>query len=213
MSRSGGVEAVVFDLGNVLIDFDHTIAARRISCFTDKTADEIYQLFFDSPITGQFEEGKISPPDFFAAVKRMLDARLSYEEFLSVWNEIFLFTDTNKRVYEIAKKLRSRYTVVLLSNVNRLHWEYIKKTFPIYDAFHHLFASFEVGARKPSPVIYSAVLSALHLPAEKVFYTDDRADLIERACSLGFQGFVFKSPRQLLKDFARVGIQGFPDGE
>ena len=32
-----GVRAIIFDLGNVLIDFDHAIAARRIMHFTDKT--------------------------------------------------------------------------------------------------------------------------------------------------------------------------------
>lgn len=208
MKQLREVQAVVFDLGNVLIDFDHTIAAKRIARFTDKTASEIYQLFFDSPVTGQFEEGAIKPRDFFAEVKSMLCARLTYEEFLPIWNEIFLFSDSNKRVYEIVKKLRVHHAVALLSNVNVLHWDYIKNTFSVYDVFHHLFASFEVGARKPSPLIYNKVLSVLSLPAEKVFYTDDRPDLIEQASAMGFQGFVFKGPEQLVRDLSTVGIKG-----
>jgi FMN phosphatase YigB (HAD superfamily) len=40
------IRAVIFDLGNVLIDFDHRIAAKKLSKLTDKTGEEIYNLFF-----------------------------------------------------------------------------------------------------------------------------------------------------------------------
>ncbi len=208
MEPVSSVRAVVFDLGNVLIDFDHTIAAKRIAPFTDKTADEIYRLFFDSPVTGAFEEGSINPADFFAAVQAMLGARLTFEEFLPIWNEIFFLTERNKRVYEIAMQLRAHYTVALLSNVNILHWEYIRDTFELYGAFHHLFASCVIGARKPSPTIFNTVLETLALPAHAVFYTDDRADLIAEASLRGFRGFIFTGPEQLERDLASVGIRG-----
>ena len=43
----GGVKAIIFDLGKVLIDFDQTIAAKRIAKFTDQTVPEIFNFFFD----------------------------------------------------------------------------------------------------------------------------------------------------------------------
>lgn len=64
------IEAVIFDLGNVLVDFDHRIAANRIAEFSDKSPAEIFALFFDSQLIGLFEEGKISPQDFFCKSQR-----------------------------------------------------------------------------------------------------------------------------------------------
>src|SRR4030042_11370 len=116
------IEAIIFDLGNVLIDFDHTIAAKKISAFTDKNPQEIFDLFFDSPLTGLFEEGKISPQEFFSEVKKTLNFKLDYAAFLPIWNEIFFLTEKNHAVYALAKTLRDRYKTALLSNINVLHF-------------------------------------------------------------------------------------------
>ncbi len=155
------IKAIILDLGNVLINFDHRIAAERISRFTTKSPEEVYRLFFDSEITGLFEEGKISPGEFFLRVKELLSSEIAYDKFLPIWNEIFFLTPENEKLYAIAKALKKHYRLAMLSNVNILHWEYLKKQFSFFDAFHHIFTSFEVGARKPSPIIYKKALGAL----------------------------------------------------
>ncbi len=63
MNGNSAVKGIIFDLGNVLVDFDHRVAAEKLSKFTTRTGKEIYGLFFDSELTGQFEEGKISAQD------------------------------------------------------------------------------------------------------------------------------------------------------
>lgn len=201
------IRAVIFDLGNVLVDFDHMIAARRICAFTDKTAEEMYRLFFDSELTGLFEEGKIAAQDFFAQVKELLGLSLSFNEFLPIWNEIFFLSEKNKSVYDIAKKLKKNYKVALLSNVNILHFEYLKNKFPVFDAFHQIITSYESGMRKPHPVIYQNALSALGEKPPFVFYTDDREDLINGASSLGIRAFQFKTIEKLKEDLNSVGVR------
>jgi putative hydrolase of the HAD superfamily len=202
-----GIEAVIFDLGNVLISFDHTIAAKRIAPFTDKTEKEIFGLFFDSGITGLFEEGKISPQDFYLKVKEMLNLKLDYENFLPVWNEIFFLTAQNHSVYRIAKGLRGRYKTALLSNINVLHFDYLKQIFPLFDAFDCVLTSFELGRRKPDPLIYHRTIEALGVDSPaKVFYTDDRRELVEKASELGIRGFVFIGAEQLIEDLSKTGI-------
>ena len=201
------IKAIIFDLGRVLIDFDHTIAAKRISEFCDKSPSEIFNLFFDSGLTASFEEGKILPEDFFLKVKEMLNLKLDYKGFLPIWNEIFFLTDENRAVYSLAKALKKRYKIALLSNVNVLHFDYLKNKFPVFDAFHYIVTSFESGHTKPSPLIYKQALGVLGiaLPCE-VFYTDDRADLIEKARELDIQGFVFKDVEKLKRDLESAGV-------
>jgi len=202
-----GVRAIIFDLGNVLIDFDHGIAARRIMRFTDKSPQEITDLFLNSGITGLFEEGKISPEEFFFKVKEMLSLRLDYPGFLPVWNEIFTFSGKNREVYALAQSLKSRYQLAILTNSNILHFEYVKNNFPIFDAFGHIFTSYELGAAKPNRVIYEKALFLLKVDAQAVFYTDDRQDLVEGAKALGIKASVFVSPDQLREDLRLAGVK------
>lgn len=200
------IKAVIFDLGNVLIDFDHFIAARRIRAFTDKTPKEIYCLFFDSGLTGLFEEGRITPVKFFSEVEKTLDLKIDFATFLPIWNEIFFLTEQNRRVYELAKGLRNSYRLGLLSNINILHYEYLKNNFPVFDAFHHIMTSFELGQRKPSPFVYQKALEMLQVQAGDVFYTDDRPELVAEAKRLGLRCAVFTGIEALKKDLLAIGI-------
>ncbi len=200
------IEAIIFDLGNVLVDFDHTIAAKKISKFTTKSPQEIFNLFFDSELTGLFEEGKISPLEFFLKVKKMLNLKLDYEQFLSIWNEIFFLTEKNQAVYNLAKNLRNHYKIVLLSNINILHFDYLKKNFSVFDVFHHIITSFELGFRKPHPFIYQKTFNIIETLPHNIFYTDDRFELVESACRLGIHGFTFEGIEQLKKDLLVSGI-------
>ena len=205
--NSSAIEAVIFDLGRVVIDFDHMIAARRIAQHTTFSAEQIYNLFFDSEVTGLLEEGKIAPVDFFSQVKAKLGLAITYAEFLPIWNEIFFLTDKNREVYKIAKSLMPHYTTVVVSNVNALHFAYVQETFPVFDVFTHIVASCEIGYRKPHPRIYQKALEKIGLPAERVFYTDDRPELIEGARVLGIQGYVFTGVETLKQDLASVGVR------
>jgi len=203
---NNNIKAVIFDLGNVLIDFDHTIAAKRISKFTDKTPQEIFNLFFDSGLTALFEEGKITPLNFFSEVKKILNSKLDYAEFLPIWNEIFFLSEKNQAVYNLAKILGGRYKTALLSNINILHFDYLKKNFPVFDAFHNIITSFEMGYRKPDPLIFKKTLHLLGVLPQNAFYTDDRAEFTEKARILGIRGFVFRDAEQLRRDLSGSGI-------
>jgi putative hydrolase of the HAD superfamily len=193
------IKAIIFDLGNVLIDFDHRIAAERISKSAHKSPQEIFNLFFDSELTALFEEGKISPLEFFSKLKEILNLKLDYLEFIPIWNEIFFLSEKNRYVYNLAKILKSHYIIALLSNINILHFDYLKKNFPVFDAFHHIITSFEVGFRKPHPLIYKKALEVLGVLATDVAYTDDRPEL-------GIKSFHFQGIEKLKADFLSIGI-------
>jgi glucose-1-phosphatase len=201
------VTNIVFDLGKVLIDFDHRIAVEKLSALTHKTPEDIYGLFFDSKLTRLFEEGKIAPEAFCGKIKNILKLKIKYEQFVPIWNEIFFFSEQNRAVHAVAVKLKERYTVSLLSNINALHLAYIRENFPaVFDAFHHVFTSCEMGCMKPDPRIYSLVLKQLNAKPGELFYTDDRIELIDRARTMGIRGYQYTGVEQLTKDLAHCGI-------
>ena len=154
------------------------------------------------------EEGKIAPEDFFLKVKERLDAELDYEEFLPIFNEIFFLTEKNHSVYNLTRVLKDHYKLALLSNINVLHFAYLKKIFPyLFDTFHHIITSYELGFRKPHPLIYQRTLQILEVSPQEVFYTDDRPELIRSANELGIRGFVFKDIEQLKRDLLAAGVR------
>lgn len=200
------IKVILCDLGNVLVDFNHKRAAQRISGFCAKSPLEIYNLFFDSGVTAVFEEGKIPPQEFYSKVKEMLALKLSYDSFVPIWNDIFFLSSKNREVYSLLNKLKASYRTAMLSNINILHYEYLKKNFPVFDVFHKLFLSYELGLAKPDKSIYQKVISSLGVSAEEIFYCDDRPDLIESAGALGIKSFVFKDVPGLLRDLAGLDI-------
>ena len=49
------IKVLLFDLGRVLVDFEHLRSAERIAAFCSKTPRQIYDLFFESDVTIAFE--------------------------------------------------------------------------------------------------------------------------------------------------------------
>ena len=207
MTNEKKITAIVFDHGKVLVDFDHRRAAERITAQTKKTPEQIYNMFFDSKLTRMFEEGKIEPQAFYGKVRARLRLKMRFEEFVPVWNGIFFLTDQNRAVCELAGKLKARYTMAVLSNINTLHLEHIRQKYHIFDSFHHVFASCELGCMKPDPRIYSQTLKALGAKPGEVFYTDDRPELIDKARSMGLRAYVYTGCEQLVKDLAKCGVE------
>lgn len=200
------IKVILFDLGNVLVDFDHKRAAERISVFCKKSPLEIYNLFFDSQVTVAFEEGKLAPEEFYRQVKEMLDLKLSYDSFVPIFNDIFFLSAKNRSVYRLVNILRAGYKTAMLSNINLLHYEYLKKSFPVFGVFDKIFLSFELGMAKPNKKIYENVIAAMQVSPQEIFYTDDRTELVQSADSLGIKARSFSGFQQLVRDLRDSGV-------
>ena len=203
---SEGIKVILFDLGGVLVDFDYSIAAKRIINFCNKTPNEIFNIFFSSDVTFLFEEGRINPKDFFEEIKDKLDLKLSYEGFVSIWNEIFFLSAKNRAVFSMANQLKTEYTIAMITNINILHYEYLKKNFPVFNIFHRVFTSCELGMAKPNSLIYQKVLEELKVLPQEVFYIDDRPDLVKSAQALEIKSVVFRDVVQLKNDLMNQGV-------
>lgn len=200
------IKAIIFDLGNVLVGFDHRIAVRRILKHTSKSEREIYDLFFDSGLTREFEKGKTAPGDFFKQVKSLLELKLSYQEFLPIWNEIFF---SKPETEEFIVSLNSGFKLVLLSNINKLHYDYIRNAFSSAIALFgpgNVIPSYITGFVKPEREIYNLAIRKTGADIEDIIYVDDRQDLIEAARSYGLKSIQFQNIKELKREFRDLGI-------
>ncbi|MFA5231072.1 MAG: HAD family phosphatase [Candidatus Omnitrophota bacterium] len=201
-----GIKVVLFDLGNVLVNFDIFLALRRFSGFSGKSPEEILKILLDSGLPVSFEKGLISPEDFYRNLCNLLGLRIGYESFACIWNEIFSLSLQNRTVFHIANRLKDYYRLAVLSNTNVLHYNYIKENFPILGIFDEVFLSFEIGDIKPSRAIYLKTVQTLNVLPENIFYTDDREEFIKSSSLLGIKSFIFEGADKLLGDLSGLSI-------
>ncbi len=194
---------IVFDLGNTVIRFDHNISAKKIANLFKLDSKKIYDAFFDSEITRAFDRGLLSPRRFYEEASALLGIKLPYEDFVKIWTEIFW---EDESVSGLVRELKGKYRLFLLSNINRLHFEYIEKKFDIIKVFDELILSFMVGAIKPELPIYEDVIRRAGGDKSKILYIDDREDLIKEATALGIDSIRFEGADSLKEAMLKRGI-------
>lgn len=196
-------KAIIFDLGNTLIRFDHNISAKKLANLFHLDAERIRALFFDSELTQAFEKGLISPKGFHARMTKTLGVTLPFKDFVPIWNDIFW---EDKEACDLARRLKNSYKLFLLSNVNRLHFEYIEKKFDIIKIFDEVILSYAVGAIKPENIIFEDAVRRAGGDKSAVLYIDDRIDLIKEANVFGIESIRFEGADKLEKVLEEKGV-------
>lgn len=189
------IQAIIFDLGRVIVPFDFRRGYARISALTGIPATEVPERIRPTGLVDQFESGQIEPHEFVRRISAVLDLHCSYETFCDIWSSIFL-PDT--LVPEsLLRAIAARYRMVLLSNTNAIHFAMIREKYPLLKHFHALVLSHEVGAMKPSPAIYARAVEAAGCLPEECFFTDDIPEYVEGARLFGIDAVQFESVAQI----------------
>lgn len=202
MNRSA-IEVILFDLGNVIFPFNHYQIAEKLSRFVQKKEFQdpakifSYLFDFEKGAVNGYEVGKVSSSEFFQSLKEFLRLSLRFEEFIPIWNDIFL---ENQEVSEIILDRRGGWKLGLLSNTNPLHFDHILSKFSILRVFDRWILSYEVGFKKPAPEIFQKAIEWASVEPQKILFVDDIEKHVEVAVSLGMQGIHFISAPQLKEE-------------
>ncbi len=202
------IELFVFDLGNVILPFEHRQIAKKLyERSRDKglfSPDEIFLFMFemDDGLINMYETGQMTSNEFFERLKKRYRLDLTFEEFRDIWNPIFW---ENHEVSEAIMYLKSKnYPVYLLSNTNELHFSYIADKYPIVHKLDEWILSYEAGVKKPEKKIYDMIFDKMDVDRRSVFYIDDIDRYVEAAKGFGIQGMVFRDAGQLWEEIDRI---------
>ena len=197
------IEVILFDLGNVILPFNHYQIGEKLSRFSQRKEfqdpQKIFSYLFDfekGAVNG-YEVGKISSLEFFQSLKEFFHLSISFEDFIPIWNDIFW---ENVEVSEIIRSLKKKKRLGLLSNTNPLHFDHIISTFPIVRVFDQWILSHQVGFKKPDIRIYQRAMEWAAVEPEKILVIDDIKKHVEVAVSLDMQGIHFLSSQQLKEE-------------
>lgn len=197
------IRGLLFDLGNVLIDYRPEIFIRRLAERSQIPERKLTDYFLSSSADIAYTEGKISSEEFFRAVSRDLGFRFHQEEFREIWCDIFF----EKRPMEsLIERLKKSYPVWILSNTNAWHFEFLKERFPILHFADRLFLSYELKCQKPDDRIFNHVIRETGFLPQEIYFTDDLEMNIQSARRLGFYASQFRSPALLAQELEAAGI-------
>jgi HAD superfamily hydrolase (TIGR01509 family) len=191
-------ELIIFDLGRVLIDFDFKKVIANLRKHSPLAEEAIHKFFATTPLWDSFERGTIQPQEFFVALVEGLQLTgLTFESFAPMWNEIF---QEMPETIEILSRLRGKYKLAMVSNVNPMHWEHVKARHGFMTWFDVPIASYAVGHRKPELEIFRLALKTAGVEASRAIFIDDVEAHIHAARKLGIRGHHFSSAKQLRED-------------
>lgn len=176
------MQAFWFDLGNVLVGFDHRKFCRALARIGGGAEEEIYGAVLHGDLNERFETGRLSGEDFYRQVSGRWAPEISLERFRELWCNIFR---ENPGMDTLVRTLKGAARLVLVSNTNPWHMAYLLERYPFLECFDTRVLSYEVGARKPQPEMFEAALAASGASPQQCLYFDDMEEHLAAARRLG----------------------------
>jgi FMN phosphatase YigB (HAD superfamily) len=197
-------DVVVFDLGKVLVDFDYSIAGRRIAARSTMSAIDVQRFIDHSPLLFRYETGLLNRKQFFDEVCITTGFQGSLEEFSHFFADIF--SEIEEMIQLHARLRRHKVPTFVFSNTNDLAVEHIRRSFPFFSEFDAYVLSYEHGAMKPASRLYEVVERVTGKHGEQILYLDDRIENAEAGRGRGWQVIHHRNPVETARMLARLGL-------
>lgn len=199
------IQAVVFDLGGVLIGVDNSRAIERWASATGLPVDRVAEVYWSDTLYQQMECGELTIQEYHRRTVDQLGKAMGFDDFLAGWNSVL--GPPLPGVEQLIDGLRRSVRLACLTNTNASHAEVWRpQSAAVLDHFERVFCSHEMGLRKPDPRIFECVLDELSLPAEAVVFVDDRVENVQAAESIGMVGLQAEGPDQTITGLRKLGF-------
>lgn len=183
------MDAIVFDVGNVLWDFDILSFTRSVA---EDEADRtlLCRELFRSAEWAALDRGGLAPDDALSRVQARLPERLHApaHELLFHWYELARPFPGMEALIRLLKA--NGYRLYALSNIHAPCRQYTG-LLPAADLFSGFFLSCEHGVVKPDPRIYQLFCEEYALSPSACLFIDDSPYNIDSAQQFGMRGLVF----------------------
>lgn len=185
-ASSAPIDALLFDLGKVIIDIDFERVwaswARDANCPVDKIRTRIgsYEPYL------RYECGAISLEEYFGHLRGALGVSLTDAQLLAGWNAIFV--GEMPGIAKVLETAKAHFPLYVFSNTNGAHEACWSADYAgVLSHFQRLFVSSTIGLRKPERAAFEHVVAEMGVPAERVLFFDDLAENVAGARAVGLQ--------------------------
>jgi epoxide hydrolase-like predicted phosphatase len=178
------IDAVIFDLGGVLIEIDFQRVFNRWAEYAGCDVEEITKRYSLDLHYEKHERGEIHADEYFASLRDSLGLYIDNAQFIEGWNRIFVGEVPNIR--HIVEQYAALFPVFVFSNTNKTHKTTWMNLYPeLLKPFKRVFISCDLGKRKPEVEAYWQVAAAIGVAPHRILFFDDSAQNIEGARQAG----------------------------
>lgn len=195
LGNNGQVKAVMFDMGNVLVDLN---VERSINAFRRDAGFDTIGQYLDPchqrGFFGRFENGLIEVDEFYAECLIRSNASATHETIDECIHQMLDGIDAAKA--ELLLRLKEYCDLYLLTNNNPIVMKYCSRLFadsgiPLESTFRRLFYSYQMKMMKPDPAFYRRCIQLSECLPEEIVFVDDSQVNVEAASALGIDARLY----------------------
>ncbi len=200
------VDAIIFDLGGVLIDWNPRYLYKKIF----KTEEEI-TWFLENICTPEWNEQQDAGRSFEDATTELLNKFPEHELAIRAWYDRWQETIEGPihETVEILKTIKDsrRYRLYALTNWSAETFPWALQNFEFLHWFEGIVVSGIEKTRKPYPEFYEILFNRYDILPSKAIFIDDNLKNIEAARRLKVDGIHFLGAKHLKDELERRGLR------
>jgi putative hydrolase of the HAD superfamily len=191
------IRFVIFDMDQVLYDYDHLVRLRLLEELTGRPAAEIDTAVWGGPHEAAAEAGSPDTAEgYLEQYGRLLDYPIDFDTWADIRRQMMR---ARPDVLDLVRRLGRKADLALLTNNGMM----LKAALPVcapevIEIFgQNAYVSAEFKARKPDPVVYLRVCEKHGFKPEQSAFVDDNAKNVSGAETAGLTGHVYTSVDEL----------------
>lgn len=181
------MKAILFDLGRVLVHYDHQQTIVATAALAKVTAEEFYPLLRE--LSEAMGTGAMDAEEFHTFFGTHFGRETDFADFIAAF-AAGIQRDEAALAYALSLQQRPGVTVAVISNTNAAHVLWLDEHLPELREFDLVMMSNEVGLIKPDPAIFETALELLNVTPQQALFIDDIVENVEAARKLGMAGIV-----------------------
>ena len=200
------IEAIVFDLGGVLIDWNPRYVYRTIF-----DSEEKIDWFFDNICTNDWNEKQDAGYSLNAATEELVAQHPEWEAEIRAYYErwIEMLGGPMHETVNILSNVKQQEHLSLYALTNWSH-----ETFPValerfefLQWFDGIVVSGEEKTRKPFPEFYQKLLERYNIDPARAIFIDDNLRNVKAAEDAGIHGIHFLNAKQLSDELRKFHVE------
>ena len=200
------IDAIIFDLGGVLIDWNPRYMYRTIF----KTEEET-EWFLENVTTSEWNENQDAGYPIHKATEDLIAQHPEWEPEIKAYYGRWLemLGDAIHETVEIFRQLKENdnYKLYALTNWSGELFPHARERFEFLKWFEGIVVSGDEKMRKPSAEFYKVLLDRYHLDPSTTIFIDDSLRNVKGAEAVGITGIHFHNPSQLKEELQKLGIE------
>ena len=201
---AGKVQALLFDLGGVVLDIDFNRAFEHWLPVSRLSLDEIKAGFRFDAAYQQHERGEIDAVQYFAHLCNTLQLQHGHARVAEGWNAIFL--GEIGETLAMIQSARGRLPCYAFTNSNTAHQAAWSAMFPaVVQTFDRICVSSDMGCRKPERQAFEHIAREIRVDPHAILFFDDLAENVAGAQAAGLQAVHVRGPADVRAALERAG--------